>query len=179
MTTTNENGVVVGKIEVSGVTFEVRCTRWFNFAVDFEGRQESAPTVDALKAKLSVLLRKTKVEHAIPVVIEVGAGPFGTPGRVERATLRGTNRRTGEFLLTLADGTKVSDRSPSILATGDKLTDEQIAQVNAAKALTAKAAAAEAALRKHLTGHDSRVYSESPSKLIAEAEHALGLPAEV
>ena len=159
-------GTKVGSVTIQGKDYEVRVTEHLRFLADVGEVKVYASDAQKLQEQIATELRKQRIEHAIGVVLDY-------KGAAVRAVLRGQNVRTRAFLLTLADGTKIAEDHPVILALDKDVTDEQIAALNRLAEATATAASRATAYRRSL--RNARGEHLVAWALIQQAERAAGI----
>ena len=137
-------------IEVKGRKFPVTLTNDLRLQVEVDGEIVSADNPDALRSTIATKLRVQRQDLSIPVVIRYGS----SGGGYVRAVLRGKNSRTGWALMTINGKAEQVER-PEIVARGDELGDEQLAELNR---LLADESAARLAHAKYLRDVSKRHY---------------------
>lgn len=116
---------------VSGTEVAVEVTTDLSFRCTVGGETLYATDWKSLEGKIQRVLRTQKIEHKIQVVLQSGGAFFGSviekaKTKYIRATLRGKNARTGEYLFTLDGGAKVAIDSPTLVCLGNEITDDEL-----------------------------------------------------
>lgn len=104
------------------------------FHADVDGSELHAPSFEEIEKKIRAEVSRTRVQLSIPVILRADRHMGRNfPGHhyYVRATLRGKNARTSQYLFTIEKtGEKVSMEHPTIVALGGQLTDEQLLGLN-------------------------------------------------
>jgi hypothetical protein len=156
--------IKVATREVGGQPIEVFLTPHLSFVAIVNGDEIFAPTWNELEPKVKRALAVSRVEHAIPVVLE---------GRqYQRAILRGRHQGKRSTYLFLLDGAKTSIEYPKILALDADVSDSELAALNQAAENVAQAHRIESNLVQIIKKRSAGRYIEA-GRLIEDAEKAL------
>jgi hypothetical protein len=160
----------IATLLIDRTSYPVELTSRRTFKTTVGDVELEATTWDELEQKVRKTLQRQKVEYQIPVVLflEKNRENRDTTSYV-RAMLRGRNERTRAFLLTI-DGKKEAMDHPRIVALGDKLTDEELTELNRLSALRREAGRAESTYLAALPAAKGCVGWDVAHRLLREAE---------
>lgn len=154
--------IEAGKVEVLGEEIPV-ILRGFTFEAEFAGVQASADSRAELEERLKKIVRESRVEASIAVVVwhrEEWA----------RATLRRKHAsRRGAFMFHVGASSETIE-NPTIIGRGEEISDEEIADLNRLR-LAARDAERAYNKRKHEIegrGRTREGWSVSAAKLIED-----------
>lgn len=122
-------------VSVKGQDFTVELDSHFRLSTTVKGDTVTARDVEELKVAISRRLRSQNQERNIAIVIlddfETLYGELAT--RYVRAVLRGKDQRNRRALLTI-NGKKVSSDYPTIVARGERVSDDDLKDLNERRA---------------------------------------------
>lgn len=155
------------EINVLNRSFPVTLTPNFQLLVSVDGEELLADDRAQLERKVRAKLGSARAVFAISVVFLHDYDY--QKARYVRATLRGKNLRNGWALMTI-DGHGVQVENPGRVLPGERVSDEQLAELNRLWSARAEAERAHAKYLRELTyDRAGRVLTESVDTLLTRA----------